>query len=123
MTNKTKKIIQWSLTGIVGFIFIGSAMSKFFGGEEALKMAQDIGLTATQFKMIGAVELVSVLLFIVPRTGILGTLLLAAYMGGAIVAHLTHNQPILAPILIQAFLWIVVLVRFPEMKNRIFGTN
>jgi hypothetical protein len=123
MTDKTKKIINWSLTGVVGFIFIGSAMSKFFGGEEAIQMAQEIGLNSTNLKIIGAIELISVMLFIIPRTGVLGTLLLAAYMGGAIATHATHNQSILAPIIIQSFLWIVAFARFSDLRNRILNNK
>jgi hypothetical protein len=121
MTQKTKKIINWSLTGIVGFIFIGSAMSKFFGGDDAVQMAQGIGLDVSNFKIIGIVELISIILFIIPRTGVLGTLLLAAYMGGAIAAHATHGQSIMAPVFIQAGIWIVAVVRFPELRSRLFN--
>lgn len=123
MTVKTKKIIDWSLTGIVGFIFIGSAMSKFFGGDVAIQMAQDIGLNATNYKIIGLIELVSVILFLIPRTGVLGTLLLAAYMGGAIAVHLTHGQSVIAPAFIEVIIWIVAAVRFPELKSRLFNSK
>lgn len=123
MTTKTKKIIQWSLTGIVGFIFIGSAISKLVGGEEAIKMAEGIGLDANAFQTIAIVELLSVILFIFPRTGVLGTLLLAAYMGGAIATHLSHNQPVIAPIVIQAFIWIVAVLRFDELRSRLIKST
>lgn len=123
MTDKTKKIINWSLAGVVAFIFIGSAMSKFFAGSEDIRMAQGIGLTPAHLKIIGAIELISIILFIIPRTGILGTLLLAAYMGGGIATHLTHGQSIIAPVLIQAFVWIVAVVRFPELRSRLFNSN
>lgn len=122
MTEKTKNIISWSLTGVVGFIFMASAMSKLMGGNEALQMAQQIGLTPTSYKIIGVVELISVILFLVPRTGILGTLLLAAYMGGAIAVHTTRSMSILAPSLIQAFIWITAIVRFPELRSRLFNS-
>lgn len=54
-------------------------------------------------------------------TPILGTLLLAAYMGGAIATHLEHGQSIIAPCVIQAFVWIVAVYRFPELRTRLFG--
>lgn len=123
MTTKTKNIINWSLAGIVGFIFIGSAMSKFFGGEEAIEMAKNIGLGAETFKILGVVELVSALLFIFPRTGIIGTLLLAAYMGGAMATHLTHEQSIIAPAIIEAIIWLAAIQRFPELKTRLLQSN
>lgn len=121
MNSKTKNIINWVLAGLVGFIFVGSAISKLTGGEEALKMATGIGLDANAFRMVAIVELISVILFIIPRTGILGTLLLAAYMGGAIATHLEHNQSIIAPAAIQAFVWIVAVIRFEELRFRLLG--
>ena len=61
------------------------------------------------------------LLFLYPRTGIVGTLLLVAYMGGAICTHLEFAQPLAPPIIISAFVWIVAVVRFPELSQRILG--
>jgi len=119
MTSKTKNIINWTLTGLVAFIFIGSAISKLIGGSGALAMANSIGLDATTFKIIAVVELVCTILFIVPRTGILGTLLLAAYMGGVIATSLEHGQSILLAVIIQAIVWIVAVIRFPELTKRI----
>lgn len=104
MTTKTKNIISWSLAALVGFIFIGSAISKFLGSEETIEMANGTGLSAETFMVIGLVEFVSVILFLVPRTGLIGTLLLAAYMGGAIATHLTHGQSIIAPAFIEAII-------------------
>lgn len=119
MTTKTQNIINWVLAGLVAIIFLGSAFMKLSGSEEAVKGATALGLSASAFKMIGVVELLSIILFIIPRTGILGTLLLAAYMGGAIATHLEHNESILAPCAIAAFVWIAAVIRFPELRSRI----
>ena len=121
MPEKTKNIINLVLAGLVGFIFIGSSMSKFMANDEAIIMAQAMGIDASSYKIIAVVELISILLFIYPRTGIVGTLLLVAYMGGAIATHLEHGQSIIAPCAIAAFVWIVAVVRFPELKQRLFG--
>ena len=121
MTDKTKRIIYWVLTGLVSLIFIGSAMGKLSGSADGVKMAAEFGIGATAFTIIGIVELIAVILFIIPRTGILGTLLLAAYMGGAIATHVEHNQSIMAPAVVAAFVWIVAVLRFPELTLRISG--
>ena len=121
MWEKTKKIINWVLTGLVSFIFIGSAISKFTANAEALKIAEGFGLNAQTYILLGVLEIISVFLFIIPRTGILGTLLLTAYIGGAIATHLEHGQSIVAPCIIQGFLWIVAIYRFPELKSRILN--
>ncbi len=121
MSEKTKKIIYWVLTSLVAFIFVGSAISKLTANADSLKMAESFGLNAQKFSIVGIVELICVLLFIFPRTGILGTLLLAAYLGGAIATHLEHEQSVIAPCVIQAFVWLVAVYRFPELTTRILN--
>ena len=123
MNEKSKQIIYWILTGLVAFIFLGSAASKFTANEEGLKMAATFGIDEKTNTFVGIVEVVCLLLFVIPRTGILGTLLLSAYMGGAIATHLEHGVPILAPCIIQAFIFIVAFYRFPELRSKLFNTN
>ncbi|MEY3198649.1 MAG: hypothetical protein RJA13_607 [Bacteroidota bacterium] len=123
MSSKTKKIIGWVLTGLVSFVFLGSALGKLTGNEEALEMAASFGLDANTYFTLGLVELISLILFIIPRTGIIGTLFLVAYLGGAIATHLEHGQSIVAPCVIQAFLWVVAIYRFPELKSRFLNAN
>jgi hypothetical protein len=121
MSTKTKNIINWVLAGLVGFIFLGSAYGKLSGGADGIKMAESFGIGASNFTMIGVVELICIILFLIPRTAVLGTLLLAAYMGGAIATHLEHGQSIVAPAAIATFVWIVGVVRSPELLQRILG--
>lgn len=122
-SEKTKKIIYWGLTGLVTLIFLGSALGKFTANEEALKMASGFGLNAKTYTMIGIIEIVCLLLFVIPRTGILGTLLLSAYMGGAIASHLEHGVSIVAPCIIQSFLFIVAFYRFPELRTKLLNSK
>ena len=122
-SEKTKKFIYWVLTGLISFVFLGSAIGKFTANEEALKMAANFGLDARTYTLIGVVELVCLILFIIPRTGIIGTLLLAAYMGGAIATHLEHGESIMAPCIIQTFLFLVAFYRFPELRNTLLNSK
>jgi hypothetical protein len=123
MSDKLKKIIYWVLTGLVAFVFVGSALGKLTADADALKMAEGFGLNAQNYTILGVIEIISIILFIIPRTGILGTLLLAAYMGGAIATHLEHGQSVIAPCVIQTFLWIVAIYRFPELKTTLLKSD
>jgi hypothetical protein len=42
-------------------------------------------------------------------------------MGGVIATHLEHGLSIVAPAAIQTFIWIVAVIRFPELTNRILN--
>ncbi|MEL1243050.1 DoxX family protein [Flavobacterium sp. DGU11] len=120
MSQRTIKITGWSLTAILGLLFAMSAFMKISLNETALEQASSFGINATTYRFIGVLEIISLLLFIIPRTGVLGTMLLVAYLGGAIVTHLQHQQPVAMAITIQILLWITAFVRFPELKQRLF---
>jgi hypothetical protein len=122
MSQKTVKVIGWVCTGLLAFIFVGSAIAKLTASPEMLQQSASWGLTPSIVTFLGVLEIVCFILFAIPRTGILGTLLLAAYMGGAIATHLEHQQSVVAPVIISAFLWITALVRFPELLSRLLRT-
>ena len=118
-----KKIITWSLTGLVGLLFIASALGKFTALEKS-EMALQMGIMGISYGTItylAAVEILATVLFLIPRTGILGFCLLTAYMGGAIAVHLTNHLGIAWPCVILAFVWIVGLIRFPEIGQRLLS--
>jgi hypothetical protein len=121
MTTKTINIINCVLTGLVVLVFLGSASVNIMGDANTLKMTESFGISATENKIIGIVEVIAALLFIYPRTGVLGAFILIAFMGGAIATHVEHNQPFVPQLIISAFLWIVTVVRFPELLERITG--
>ena len=123
MSQKTIKIVGWVMTIILAFLFIMSAFMKLTQNETSLEQATSFGIDARTYQIIGLVEIISLVLFLIPRTAILGTLLLIAYLGGAIVTHLQHQQPIAMAIIIQIFLWITAFVRFPELKQRLLSTE
>lgn len=123
MSQKTIKIIGWVMTIILALLFIMSAFMKLTQNETALAQATSFGIDAKTYQIIGLVEIISLVLFLIPRTAILGTLLLISYLGGAIVTHLQHQQPIAMAIIIQIFLWITAFIRFPELKQRLLSTE
>jgi hypothetical protein len=118
MSSKTKKIMGWTLSGMVLLLMAASAIDKISGSSHALEMTQSFGITPGMYRLLGMIELGSVILFTIPRTGILGLLLLSSYMGGAIATHLQHGQSILFPAGIAALVWGTAVIRFPELMVR-----
>jgi hypothetical protein len=121
MSTKAIKITGWVLTAAVGSLFLMSAFMKLSQNPEVVSQAAGIGIDAASYRMIGVVEIISLILFIIPRTGVVGTLLLAAYMGGAIATHLEHQQSITMAVVIAAVVWITAFLRFEELSQRILG--
>jgi hypothetical protein len=58
---------------------------------------------------LGAILLACAILYAIPRTSVLGAILLTAYMGGAVATHVRVGSPIFTHILfgvyLGVFLW------------------
>lgn len=119
MTTRTKNIIGWVLSGLTGLLLGGSAIDKIMQSGHAIQMGASFGLSGATYSLLGVIEIISVVLFLYSRTGILGTLLLSSYLGGAIATHLQHQQNIVFPIVFEALIWITAVIRFPELTRRI----
>ena len=119
MNNKAKKLTGWVLSGIVLLLLTASAADKISGSVHSLQMTQSFGIAPGAYRLLGIIELASALLFIIPRTGVLGLLLLSSYFGGAIATHLQHGQSIIFPAAVEALTWIGALIRFPELWQRL----
>lgn len=121
MSAKTKKIIGWVLSGLAGLMLTASAIDKISGSEHSSQIAKLIGVAPRAYAILGIIEVISVILFLYPRTAILGLLLLSSYLGGAIATHLQHGQDILFPAAFEAIIWIAAVIRFPELTQKLLN--
>jgi hypothetical protein len=80
-----------------------------------LGYAPELGLT------IGIVELVCLVLYIVPRTSVLGAILWTAVFGGGIATHLRVDSPLFSHILfgvyLGVFVWGGLYLRNPRLRE------
>ncbi|MDG4905036.1 MULTISPECIES: DoxX family protein [unclassified Mesorhizobium] len=59
-------------------------------------------------RLLGIVGLISTVLYALPRTSVLGAILLTAYMGGAISTHVRIGNPLLSHTLFGVYLAVVL---------------
>jgi hypothetical protein len=112
--SRVRSVTAWILTGLLALLLIASAAAKLFRAEPAVKGFTDFGL-GDYILLIGVGELVSAILFLIPRTNSLGLLLLSAYMGGAIVTHMQHGESFVAQSVILLLVWVAGYLRHPEV--------
>ncbi len=109
--SKTNKIIAWVISGLLTALFLFSASGKLFLHPEQMEQ-----IHLGNWRVIIAIgEITSALLFLIPKTNKLGTILLSSYMGGAIIIHMTGGTSILMPAVILILVWITGIIRNPEL--------
>jgi hypothetical protein len=113
-TNKWLRVVGWVLSGLLGALLLFSAAMKLSAAPPAVEGFSKFGLKDWML-IIGVGELVSTLLFLVPRTAVPGTLLLSSYLGGAIVTHMQHGESIVGPSVFLVALWVAAGLRVPEL--------
>jgi hypothetical protein len=66
-------------------------------------------------------ELLSVVLYALPRTSVLGAILLTAYLGGAVAAQVRIEAPVfstlLFPVYVAVFVWAGLYLRNAELRK------
>jgi DoxX-like family len=77
----------------------------------AVSGTAQVGYPEHLVRPIGLVELAATLLFVVPRTRLVGALFLTAYYGGATATHVRLEQPFFFPVVFGALLWISLWLR------------
>jgi hypothetical protein len=58
--------------------------------------------------MIGIIELACLAMYLIPRTSVLGAIVLTGYLGGAVATHVRAGSPLFSlvfPIIIGALIW------------------
>jgi hypothetical protein len=61
-------------------------------------------------------ELSCTAIYLIPATSVLGAILLAGYMGGAICTHWRVGDPFFAQAAVGFFVWLGLYLREPRLK-------
>jgi DoxX-like family len=109
-----KKYAIYGLTGLLTLLFLGSAAAKWAAPAGVQAQFDKFGLLAWM-RPIGVLEILCLIPFLVPRTLLFGTLLLSAYLGGAIVAHLSHAEPPFFPAVVLGLVWLLAYLKEPRL--------
>lgn len=65
---------------------------------------------------IVAVEIACAILYVVPRTSVLGAILLTGYLGGATATHVRVGEPFFLPIVVGIVVWLGLYLRDARLR-------
>ena len=74
------------------------------------------GFAESSLTPIGLLELTCVVVYLVPRTAVLGAILLTGYLGGAVVTHLRIGEPFFAPVILGILAWVGIFLRDERLR-------
>jgi hypothetical protein len=107
-TSKTKLWISYVMSGLVILFMLMDSIMKFVKPPEVIEGTLALGFNESHLPVIGALGLISTLLYAFPRTSILGAILLTGYFGGAVATHLRLDNPLLTHTLFTVYFGILI---------------
>lgn len=112
--------IGWVLSALPCLLLIFSASMKLNPPAEVIKQMTDNGFPMQLATPLGITELACVVIYLIPRTAVLGAILLAAYLGGAISSHVLKLEGVgvwFTPVLLGVVLWLGLWLRDARLRT------
>jgi len=118
---KKRSIAGYVLTGLVAAFLTFDTVMKLLQLAPAVQGTTELGYPAGTVVVIGAIELVCLVLYLIPPTSVLGALLLTGYLGGAIATHVRVGSPLpthtLFPIYVALMVWGGLYLRESRLRD------
>ena len=96
------------MSGLVILFMLMDSIMKFVKPPEVIEGTLALGFGEEHLTTLGALVLISTLLYAFPRTSILGAILLTAYFGGAVATHVRLNNPLFTHTLFTIYFGILI---------------
>jgi hypothetical protein len=109
------------LSGLVVLFMALDGGAKLVRPEPVVEGTLELGFPEASILPLGIALLVSTALYALPRTAVLGAILLTGYLGGAVAAHVRVANPMfshtLFPVYFGVLLWLGLWLRRPVLRN------
>lgn len=106
-TGKTQLRIGWGLSILTILFMLFDAGGKLALESHVIDATTKIGYPVAAIRPIGIIALLCTILYAVPRTAILGAVLLTGFYGGAVASKIRIEDPLFSSILFAVYFGII----------------
>ncbi len=119
-SKRTSKASLWTarIVGtLVTLFLLVDAVGKILRLPPYVEGTAKVGYPDGSLVPMGIALLASALLYAVPRTAVLGAVLLTGYLGGATATHVRLGQPFLFPVVFGVLVWGCLYLRDARVRE------
>ena len=106
--------------GLPALFLIVDAVMKLIKPAPVIDATVKLGYSESTIVPLGIVLLICTLLYLFPKTSVLGAILLTGYLGGAVATHVRAQEglfSIIFPVVFGALLWLGLWLRDPLLSK------
>jgi DoxX-like family len=117
--SKTMTRAGWAIGGLPALFILTSGVNlMLIKSPDMVAQFANFGFPPHLITPIGVVELLCAVLYLIPRTAVIGAVLLTAYMGGAVATHVRIEDPMfVVPVVIGVMLWLGLYLRDATLRT------
>jgi DoxX-like protein len=118
-THPVSKKELWAgyvLSAVPVLMLFMSATMKLVRPPFVLQGFDHLGLPQRLVTGLGILELSCTIIYLIPRTSVLGAILVTGYLGGAILTHLRVGEPFIVQFAFGVLIWGGLYLRDPRLR-------
>ena len=107
------------ITGLVALFLLMDGVMKLVKPAFVVEETMRLGYPERVIVPIGIVLIVCTILYLVPKTAVLGAILLTGYLGGAVATHVRAGEPVFSVVFAIVFgvlVWLGLYLRNPTLR-------
>jgi hypothetical protein len=108
------------ITGMVVLFLVFDALMKLIKEAHVVQAFAELGYPIDLAVVIGTILLACVAVYVIPRTSVLGAVLLTGYLGGAVDCQLRAGKPLfdtLFPVMFGVLVWAGLYLRDERLRE------
>lgn len=110
------------ISGLPVLFLLVDGIMKLFKPDVVVTATRDLGYPESTIVPIGLTLTASTLLYIAPRTSVLGAIFLTGYLGGAVATHVRVEAQafnLAFPVIVGTLLWLGLYLRDGRLRQLI----
>src|ERR1700742_2480842 len=107
---ESKKML-WTgrvVSGVISLLLLLDAVMKIMKVPQVMEGTVKVGYPASAVLPIGIILLVCLICYVIPRTSVLGAILLTGYLGGAVATNVRISSPLFSYVLVPVYVGVLV---------------
>lgn len=106
----------WIMSVLPVLLLLPSAIMKLAKPPAIVEGFAHLGIPLNLAVALGIVELGCAIIYVIPRTSVLGAILLTGYLGGATCATLRVGDAFVPPVILGVLVWGGLFLRDPRLR-------
>jgi hypothetical protein len=118
--SKSQRMAGLIVSGLAALFFVVDGVMKLIQPKQVVEATIGLGYPQSMISGIGITLLACTLLYVFPRTSVLGAILLTGYLGGAIASNVRAQTPVFNVAFAATFgclVWVGLWLRDSRLRS------